>query len=164
MRHACPPTGLQLVEKLVVICCAHPAAYRDPQRFDAKQLQRCSVGHAALLDSSLPPASHFPHSSGLQTHRLLAHLPMQFLFPPCLRSWYMLMFQSPRVGEVYLRHDGGWVGRWKCGNGGWVHQASDRGAVGCQEGSCGGWIMLVLQATAGAPAASCACQRCPAAL
>jgi hypothetical protein len=28
----------------------------------------------------------------------------------CLRSWYMLMFQSPRVGEAYLRHDGGWVG------------------------------------------------------
>jgi hypothetical protein len=117
MRHACPPTGLQLIEKLVVICCAHPAAYRDPQRFDAKQLQRCSVGHAALLDGSLPPASHFPHSSGLQTHRLLAHLPMQFPFPPCLRSWYMLMFQSPRVGEVYLRHDGGWVGGRV---GGWV--------------------------------------------
>ena len=157
MRHACPPTCLQLVEKLVVICCAHPAAYRDPQRFDAKQLQRCSVGHAALLDSSLPPASHFTHSSGLQTHRLLAHLPMQFPFPPCLRSWYMLMFQSPRVGEAYLRHDGGWAG-------GRVQQASDRGAVGCREGSCGGWVMLVLQATAGAPAASCARQRYPAAL
>ena len=123
MRHACPPTGLQLVEKLVVICCAHPAAYRDPQRFDAKQLQRCSVGHAALLDSSLPPASHFPHSSGLQTHRLLAHLPMQFPFPPCLRSWYMLMFQSLRGGEAYLRHDGGWVGGRVGGWDRWVDAA-----------------------------------------
>jgi hypothetical protein len=54
---ACLPACLQLVEKLVVMCCAHPAAYRDPQRFDAKQLHRWGGGHAACtLAGSMPVA------------------------------------------------------------------------------------------------------------
>lgn len=29
-----------LVERLVVLCCPHPAAFYDPQRFDRKQIDK----------------------------------------------------------------------------------------------------------------------------
>ena len=58
-----PPPAPQMVEKLVVLCCPHPAAYRDPQRFDSNQIQRLAGRRAwweVVVGRVCPAALHKP--------------------------------------------------------------------------------------------------------
>ncbi|KAL4439753.1 hypothetical protein ABPG75_002754 [Micractinium tetrahymenae] len=96
-----------LVERLVVLCCPHPAAFYDPQRFDRKQIDKGAF--SMLCQYSGLPEAMLRHGDFRELDRMLTKPPTGALTPGAFTEQDVARYKAALARPGRLTAALGWV-------------------------------------------------------